>query len=620
MTARGIALEALIQHASTRLRRTTNGVDVLCPAHDDREPSLSLSVRTIGEPGALVDCKAGCPIEAVMEAWGLPMAALFDSWWLPGRDRRVPRDSRKLVEVYTYTDENGTPLFEVGRFEPKAFLQRLPHNRDWKGGIGETRRVLYRLPALIAAVAAEKTVYVVEGETDVHAVEAAGAAATCNPGGAGNWRAEYSTVFAGASVIVVADRDEAGEKHARKVASSLRALAESVRIVEAVEGKDARDHLVAGHRLKELTDQPDSSGSSEITVDLAAPTRSTAALLEAIETVLRRFVILPSDASYFTLSLFVLHTWAFPAAHATPYIVVESPEKQSGKSRLLEVLELVCRDPLRVSSITPAALFQCVAQDQPTLLIDESDAIFAMRGDRNEELRGVLNAGNRPGARVIRGGKDGAPKSYKTFTPKVLAGIATGKLPDTIRDRSIVVPMDRKLRSERVERLRPHLLAPELDDLCGDCETWATQHHGELFDFLPEPFDEISDRLDEAWEPLFAIAHLAGGAYPGRARAAARSVAGGRDDQGETVSHQLLTALRDLFGDHDRLSSAAIVAALNENDELPFGGWNDGSGMRQAEVARLLKRYRIRPLKVRLGGKVLQGYHRTQFKTAWQRY
>ena len=346
----------------------------------------------------------------------------------------------------------------------------------------------------------------------------------------------------------------------------------------------------------------------------------TTEMLEAVGKLVRRFVVLPSSSAYLAVALFVMHTWAFKAAHATPYLVVESPEKQSGKTRLLEVLEMVCHNPLKVASITAAALFQSVAGHQPTLLIDEADAIFGGNSERNEDLRGVLNAGNLPGSPVIRGGKNGKPVRYDVFCPKVIAGIATGKLPDTIRDRAIINPMDRKLRSEKVERLRRHRIQGELDSLRSRLAAWADQNHNALFEYdLPEPMEKISDRLEEAWEPLLAIADLAGGGYPAKARAAAEGLAPDGDEDA-AASHVLLLALRDVFGSSDKMSTRQIIVALNENEELPYGSWNDGNGIRPTGISRSLRRYRIKPKKVRVGETVLQGYHREQFESAWGRY
>jgi hypothetical protein len=606
------AFEEILRRAGVEPNGTRQ-VDVPCPAHEDSTPSLSVGVRNIGDPGAVVSCQADCPASAVMAAFDLPMAALFDSWW----NRRNGNGGGPQV-IYTYTDEDGEPLFEVGRFAGKKFLQRRPGRTDWKGGVKGVRRVLYRLPEVIAAAQAGRVVYVVEGEKDVEALALAGEVATTSPAGAGKWRPEYAESLRGARVVVVADKDAAGRKHAQEVAASLHGIAATVSVVEALEGKDAFDHLLAGHDIGKFV-KVESDAAAVSTPKVEAP--PTDALLAAIWQFVARFVILPGPAEYRAIALFVAHTWAFEAAHATPYIVVESPEKQSGKTRLLEVLELVCRGATKVASISAAGLFQTIGDGHPTLLIDEADAIFAGNTDRNEDLRGVLNAGNAPGSKVIRGGKDGKPISYEVYCPKVIAGIATGRLPDTIRDRAIVVPIDRKLRSEPVERLRRRLLQAELDTLRGQLAAWAGLHHDRLYGYeLRSPLEKISDRLEEAWEPLLAIAELAGGEWPEAAIGAAEKLAG-EGDEDATASHALLIALRDVFGEREALSTREILTALNADDELPFGSWNDGKGITARELGRLLKRYRVKPRSVRQAdGSVLRGYRREQFESVWDRY
>src|SRR5688572_13840385 len=158
-----------------------------CPCHHDRTASLSVGIGDKGQR-AVIYCHTGqCRDEDVLAAWGLPVEALFDWWW-----ERRNGSSGGATEIYVYTDENGTPLFEVGRFPGKKFLQRRPGRADWKGGIKGVRRVLYRLPRVLGAVKAGRVIYIVEGERDVHALEAAGEVATCNPGGAGKWRTEYA--------------------------------------------------------------------------------------------------------------------------------------------------------------------------------------------------------------------------------------------------------------------------------------------------------------------------------------------------------------------------------------------------------------------------------------------
>jgi 5S rRNA maturation endonuclease (ribonuclease M5) len=222
-----------------------------CPAHDDRNPSLAVFyIAAAGK--TLVHCHAGCePADVVAEA-GLPggVAALFDDFY----DRTNGGGRRgEIVDTYDYVDERDELLFQVVRFAPKDFRQRRPDGvGGWEWKLGDTRRVLYRLPRVLEAVARDEHVMVVEGEKDVHALERLGIVATCNPGGAGKWRDEYSEALRGARVVVVADRDEAGRRHARQVAESLRGVALDVDDVEFTSGKDAAEALANGGTIAEL--------------------------------------------------------------------------------------------------------------------------------------------------------------------------------------------------------------------------------------------------------------------------------------------------------------------------------------------------------------------------------
>lgn len=166
----------------------------------------------------------------------------------------TPASTRAPEASYRYTDEHGEPLFTVHRWPGKRFSQQPPDGRAGAGAMDGVRLVLYRLPRLLAAGGAGDAVYFVEGEKDVHAAEAAGATATCNPGGGGRgkWRADYAEYFRGVStIVIVADRDEPGTEHAREVTTSLERVAPCITVQAAI-GKDLADHLAAGLPLDEL--------------------------------------------------------------------------------------------------------------------------------------------------------------------------------------------------------------------------------------------------------------------------------------------------------------------------------------------------------------------------------
>ena len=160
--------------------------------------------------------------------------------------------ARTIVAEYDYTDANGKLLYQVVRMHPKTFRQRTPEpSGGWKWGLNGRKATLYRIPDLLAAVACGDPVWIVEGEKDVHALEAAGQVATTNSGGAGKWRPEFARAFKGAQKVrIVRDRDEAGEKHALTVFESLEAVVGDLAIVEAPEGKDAGEYLAAGGSIE----------------------------------------------------------------------------------------------------------------------------------------------------------------------------------------------------------------------------------------------------------------------------------------------------------------------------------------------------------------------------------
>ncbi len=252
MTEKPADLEGLLARLE-RVRRQGDSYLARCPAHEDKQPSLSIRLGDNGK--ILVHCHAGCTAEAIVKAVGLELTDLF-----PEEPKRNGR--RHIVETYRY-EKQGTLVFEVVRYDPKDFVQRRP---DGAGGwIWDTKGVekfLYRYDRVADATFSRQPVWIVEGESDVHALEQLGEIATCNPGGAGKWadsewEAHFTSVLARLDVTVVADNDKVGREHGRAVAASLQGIAASVRVVVSPlekKGADVRDHLAAGLTLEELVE------------------------------------------------------------------------------------------------------------------------------------------------------------------------------------------------------------------------------------------------------------------------------------------------------------------------------------------------------------------------------
>ncbi|WP_019926675.1 hypothetical protein [Nocardia sp. BMG111209] len=275
-------------------RTSGDWVRYLCPVHEAdgrrHRPSLGI-VYNHGKQRTIVRCFAGCRDEEVLARLGLRVRDLFDGPPRPrtghvrGGGRAVAPADRaalasglpltvrkpdlgpacgpgRVVATYVYTGPGGDPEGRVIRVHTphlggraKHFWQQRWTGTGWcNGGFGT---VPYRLPELLAGIAAGADVYVCEGEADTDTARHAGAIATTNAGGAHNWRPEHAARLRGAArVWIVADRDPPGYRRAVAVATTLLGLVGEIRIVQARDGNDFTDHVDAGHDLTDLDPVP----------------------------------------------------------------------------------------------------------------------------------------------------------------------------------------------------------------------------------------------------------------------------------------------------------------------------------------------------------------------------
>jgi putative DNA primase/helicase len=257
-------------------------------------------------------------------------------------------------------------------------------------------------------------------------------------------------------------------------------------------------------------------------------------------------------------------------------------------------------------------------------LIDELDALMAGDKEMAQALRGLINAGfDRAGARLVMnvptpGGYE--PREFSCWAPVALAGI--GKLPDTVRDRSIELEMKRKLPSETVRKLRRRDGA-ELNELARKLVRWTKENLAALKTAAPSMPDGLNDRATDAWEPLVAIADRAGGRWPGLARAASLSLSGEgmRDDNIDTL---LLSDIRDVFlaKGGDRITGKELVTALNELEDRPWSEWSRGRPMSQSQMSRRISEYGVVSgnIKTGFGAETAKGYYLRSFEDAFSRY
>jgi hypothetical protein len=263
--------------------------DYRCPAHDDQRASLSVDYKG---NRVLWHCQAACAPEAVRRRLGIAWVDVDDYGGAIGKQHTA---------TYTYTDAAGVPELRVLRYDPKDFRVQRREDGEWVWGRGKAPYRLYQLPRVAEAVQAGERVWLVEGEKDADAMtEQAGAAATTTPGGAGKtWRPEYTEALRGAYLTIVADRDEAGRKHARTAYAALVEVAAEVVLVEPNLNRphaDAFDHLAAGFGLDDFAPlAPGSDGDASLSpVESAAtvpPVPADPPTLAADQRILGRFEV-----------------------------------------------------------------------------------------------------------------------------------------------------------------------------------------------------------------------------------------------------------------------------------------------------------------------------------------
>jgi putative DNA primase/helicase len=339
-------------------------------------------------------------------------------------------------------------------------------------------------------------------------------------------------------------------------------------------------------------------------------------LLEQLVAAVARYLVIVPHAVV-AVALWVIHTHALDAAWITPRLAIWSPVKRCAKTLLLELLELLAPKPLIVANVTAAALFRGIEQYRPTLLIDEADTFL---GDR-DELRGILNSGHRRNGKVLRAvGDQHEVRAFSTYAPVAIAMI--GRLPDTLADRSISIPMRRKKRTERVETLRADRCGP-LEALQRKACRWALDHWNELAAADPEVPGQLHDREADNWRPLLAIADAAGGPWPDRAREAAVALSASvtADDQ-DSPGSILLGDLRAIFEVEDAptIFTDHLLAKLHALHERPWAEWGKGRPLTAVQLAALLRPFGIRPKHLRIGEKTTRGYERLAFEDAFARY
>jgi hypothetical protein len=414
------------------------------------------------------------------------------------------------------------------------------------------------------------------------------------------------------------------------------ALAYGEQKVMAMTGDRARTELGGHLHDAELigTARTDGTDKSEDREGASSPTGTDGtdksedgeAVLDDIADYLARFVSFPSVHAMIAYALWIAHTHLMEAWESTPRFAFLSPEPGSGKTRALAVAEPLVPRPVHAVNCTPAYLFRKVSDPDgaPTIFYDEIDTVFGPKAKDNEDIRGMLNAGHRKGAmagRCVVRGKVVETEEIPPYCAVALAGL--NDLPDTIMTRSIVSRMRRRKPDERVEPWRGRINGPEGAVLGERLARWADAVRQQAVERWPEMPDGIEDRDADVWEPLLAVADLAGARWPAAARAAAVAMVKASKARTPSLGIQLLRDVRRVFEafGKDQMSTIQLLAELIRLDESPWGVIRKGEPLDSRGLASRLRDYGIESKNQRDGyGAQFKGYAVGQFADAWARY
>jgi hypothetical protein len=345
-------------------------------------------------------------------------------------------------------------------------------------------------------------------------------------------------------------------------------------------------------------------------------------LLSSLYNTLKTYVTFANDDQVVAVALWIGASHAIPAWNHATRLVIFSPQKRCGKSRLLDVVALLSHNLLMSANATTPAIYRSIGNDDfntPTIFFDEADDLFSSKrtAEQNEDLRAFINAGWQRDRSVLRCvGPQQIPTEFNTFAMLALAAI--GQLPDTITDRAINIGLKRRRPGEHVSQFRARRDGGVLGVLRGQLSTWVRNEDRMRALTDAEPELPVEDRAADVWEPLVAIADAAGGEWPRRARAACVALVSAADsvDESQSTPIRLLTDIRQVFADKIQpfLSSADLVIALHDLKDSP---WDDFK-LTQNSLAYRLRDYGIAPRRDRTGD--VRGYRLEDLTDVFERY
>lgn len=345
-----------------------------------------------------------------------------------------------------------------------------------------------------------------------------------------------------------------------------------------------------------------------------------AQLLDEVSDTIRQFIVLGPDQAD-AAALWCALTWFIDVVEVAPLAIINAPEKACGKTQLLTVLGRMAYRPLPASNASASALFRAVEAWKPTILIDEADTFFR----DNIDLHGLVNAGYLRDGFVLRSeavGDSFEPRMFSVFSAKALAGIALEKhLPDATMSRGVVFNLRRKLSHESVNRLR-HADRDLFAGIAEKLARFAADYSQQVRQARPILPDALSDRDQDNWDSLLAIASCAGDTWLERATSAALKLSGA-SEKTQSTGNELLADIQHIFESKciEKISTVNLIEALCEDEEGAWATYNRGKPLNPRQVKKRLEAYGIASKTIRFGAyETAKGFELKQFADSFERY
>ena len=658
-------------------RNGRDGFMASCPAHDDSDPSLSITVSEDddGEPTLLLHCFAGCSIDEMTTALGITKANLYrvtvDLDDVKPTTKTAPRTALDLTADELSHLENmvraATPGPNVDRLMKRvglvdAWEWRLGQDTDGAvivpafdvyGLIRGVRRRYFDSPVKEKSLSGpgwlpytyrrntrqdrHAELIVTEGPIDALTAYAAGydvfgIFGTSNANSP-DVKRDLVEVAKDRVVIVVGDNDVAG----RRFNSDIQALVPTARVVVPPVG-DLNDWYAAG---------PESFPAEFRAAIDTEDAEDTAALLDDVSAFLRRFLFLGHDEWFDVLALWTLEsalTRYTPDADIAPRVGFISGTPGSGKTLALDLLTRLTTGEL-VTDATPPAVLRLMngkhlgddAVVPVPVFLDEIDNLYKSRSTDNGSLTAVLNSGYKRGATVTKADREDQSKVVREecFGPVGFAGLAMSALPEALLTRSFVVTMPKATRDELPETFRPRRHGAEAAALAKRIQDWARLTAIRVGDALDESEDRLADWLGnrdlEIWSAIDAVAVIAGPDWTKRVDAAIPALKDATKEREEQPSLRMLRLASELHEGGDRgavyapisdvgVSRDALCEFLNDQEPL-FQSYNQGRGINGEQLRKMLSDFDIgAPKPLKLDGRQARGWRWEDFAAAWDRY